>query len=234
MRGIVVTGGFELSPGLLQIARANDVTVIVSPHDTATTTMRIKSAREIAPAIEREFVSLSAKQPIEEARHQISRTTQAIFPVLDDAGALMGVLSKSDLVNPPKPRLVLVDHNELGQAVDGAEGAEILGSFGSSPLGRQPAFLAADPVHYGTGRIDLYLGRAAVPRAGRQTHRWHGAVHGLGDHFGHALSAALRRPRKSIIKRFSGWRRFVRPTCKTLPKNSSKPAPPCGSAKPSV
>lgn len=151
VRGIVVTGGFELSPGLLQIAKANGVTVIVSPYDTATTTMRIKSARAIAPAIDREFVSLSAKQPIEEAQQQISRTMQPIFPVLDDDGRLIGVLSKSDLVNPPKPRLVLVDHNELGQAVDGAEGAEILEvldhhRLGGSLRSSQPIRFIMEPV----------------------------------------------------------------------------------------
>src|SRR6056297_155728 len=146
VRGLVVTGGFELSPGLLQIAKANNVTVIVSTFDTATTTMRIKSAREIAPAIERDFVSLSAKQPIEEARQQISRNMQAIFPVLEDDGSLIGVLSKSDLVNPPKPRLVLVDHNELGQAVDGADGAEILEVLDHHRLGG--SLRSSEPIRF--------------------------------------------------------------------------------------
>lgn len=151
VRGLVITGGFELSPGLLQIAQANGVTVIVSPYDTATTTMRIKSARRITPAIDREYVTLSAKQPIEEAQQQISRTVQPVFPVLDDDKRLIGVLSKSDLINPPKPRLVLVDHNELGQAVDGAEGAEILEvldhhRLGGSLRSSQPIRFIMEPV----------------------------------------------------------------------------------------
>jgi manganese-dependent inorganic pyrophosphatase len=49
-----------------------------------------------------------------------------LFPVLDDRGKLFGVLSKSDLVNPPKTQLVLVDHNELSQAVLGAAESEIV------------------------------------------------------------------------------------------------------------
>ncbi len=150
-RCLVVTGDFELSPGLLTLAQANHVTVIVSPHDTATSTMRIKSARSIGPAIRRNFVSLSAKQPIDEAREQLKDSTQPIFPVLDDAGELIGVLSKSDLVNPPKPRLILVDHNELGQAVDGTEGAEILEvldhhRLGGSLRSTQPIRFIMEPV----------------------------------------------------------------------------------------
>lgn len=126
VRALVVSGGFQLSPGLLQLAKANNVTVINSPYDTATTTMRIKSARSINQAIERECVTLSDKQAIADVRKLVERLSQRLFPVLDDSGNLLGVISKSGLVNPPKPKIVLVDHNELGQAVQGAEDAEII------------------------------------------------------------------------------------------------------------
>lgn len=126
VRALVVSGGFQLSPGLLQLAKANNVTVINSPYDTATTTMRIKSARTIDQAIERECVTLSDKQAIAEVRKLVDRLSQRLFPVIDDSGDLMGVIARGDLVNPPKPKIVLVDHNELGQAVQGAEDAEII------------------------------------------------------------------------------------------------------------
>ncbi len=125
VRALVITGGYELSSGLLQLAQARGVAVIISPYDTATTTMRIKAARAIKDCIDRDFVSIPAKLPVAAARHQIYRSPQTVFPVVDN-GRLVGVLSKSDLVNPPKPELVLVDHNELSQAVPGAEEAEII------------------------------------------------------------------------------------------------------------
>ncbi len=125
VRALVITGGYELSSGLLQLAQARNVAVIVSPYDTATTTMRIKAARAIRDCIERQFVTLPAKMSIAAARNQIFRSPQTVFPVLDN-NRLMGVLSKSDLVNPPKAELVLVDHNEISQAVQGAEDADII------------------------------------------------------------------------------------------------------------
>lgn len=124
VRAMVIAGGYELSSGLLHLAKARGVSVIISPYDTATTTMRIKAARLIDSVIDRDFISLSAKMPVEAARQQIFRSSQTVFPVLDN-GKLFGVLSKSDLVNPPMPELVLVDHNELSQAVQGAEDAII-------------------------------------------------------------------------------------------------------------
>ncbi len=126
VRALVVTGGYELSDGLVELAKSRGVAVIQSPYDTATTTMRIKSSQFIDSAIDADFVVLPAKLPIEEARLKTERVNEPIFPVVNDAGLLVGVVTKSDLVHPPKPKLVLVDHNELSQAVTGAEDAEIL------------------------------------------------------------------------------------------------------------
>lgn len=126
VRVMVVTGGYRLSPGLLQLAKANNVTVITSPFDTATTTMRIKTARQIEAAIDRECLTLHSKDPVADVRRSVDRSRQKLFPVLDDDGQLFGVLSKTDLVNPPRPKLILVDHNELSQAVVGADEADIV------------------------------------------------------------------------------------------------------------
>ncbi|MEC8556731.1 MAG: putative manganese-dependent inorganic diphosphatase [Planctomycetota bacterium] len=126
VRVLVVTGGYDLSPGLLQLAKLNGTTVISSQYDTATTTMRIKSARRIDSAIHRDCLTLSPKLPVEDARKLVERSPQRLFPVLDDQGCLYGVLSKSDLISPPKTKLILVDHNELSQAVMGADESDII------------------------------------------------------------------------------------------------------------
>ena len=150
VRALVVTGGYELSDGLMQLAQARGISVLLSPFDTATTTMRIKSAQLIGGVVEENFVSLPARMPVAEAREQIFRSPQAVFPVIED-GKLVGVLSKSDLVNPPKPELVLVDHNELGQAVPGADEARIVEvldhhRLGGSLKSTEPIRLTMEPV----------------------------------------------------------------------------------------
>ncbi|QDT07930.1 Cobalt-dependent inorganic pyrophosphatase [Rubripirellula lacrimiformis] len=125
VRAMVVTGGYELSSGLMQLAKAQGVSIITSPFDTATTTMRIKAAQRIDSIIETNFIKLSSKMPVESARSHVFRSPQTIFPVVD-GDELIGVISKSDLVNPPKTEIVLVDHNEISQAVQGAEDANIV------------------------------------------------------------------------------------------------------------
>jgi manganese-dependent inorganic pyrophosphatase len=151
VRGIVITGGYELSSGLVSLAKLRNVSIIRSPFDTATTTMRIKSSQFIDLAIDQTFTAIPAKQPVAEARAALDRSQESIFPVIDDDHRLVGVLSKSDLLNPPKPRLVLVDHNELAQAVEGAEDAEILEVLDHHRLGgglksAQPIRFVNEPV----------------------------------------------------------------------------------------
>jgi manganese-dependent inorganic pyrophosphatase len=151
VRALVVTGGYELSSGLVELAKARKVSVIKSPFDTATTTMRIKSAQFVDSAVDTTFTSLPAKMPIEDAREIVEGSSQSIFPVVNDKAELVGVLSKSDLVNPPKPKLILVDHNELGQAVTGAEEADIIEVLDHHRLGgglksTQPIRFINEPV----------------------------------------------------------------------------------------
>lgn len=150
VRAMVVTGGYQLSSGLMQLAEARGVAIINSPYDTATTTLRIKAAQKIDSIIETDFVTLPAKMPVETARQQVFRSPQTIFPIVD-SGSLIGVLSKSDLINPPKTEIVLVDHNELSQAVQGAEDADIIEvldhhRLGGSLTSNHPIRLYMEPV----------------------------------------------------------------------------------------
>jgi manganese-dependent inorganic pyrophosphatase len=150
-RCMVVTGGLEPAPDLLEAARAQGVSVLSSPWDTATTTLKIRGAKGIGPAIDREYLRFREQVPIRSARKEVHPVDQDLFPVLDEVGALAGVFSKSDLADPEPVRLVLVDHNELAQAVAGAEDAEIVEVLDHHRLGgglvsREPIRFQNDPV----------------------------------------------------------------------------------------
>lgn len=125
-RCMVVTGGCAVPDELLEEARARGVSVISSPWDTATTIMMIRGAKGIGPAIDRAFLTFREQQLARAVRKQVHASAQELFPVLREDGGLLGVFTKDDLASPEQVRLVLVDHNELAQAVTGADEAEIL------------------------------------------------------------------------------------------------------------
>jgi len=151
VRALVITGGFSLSAGLVELAKIRNVSVILSPFDTLNTALRIKSSQFIDRVVDTDFVTVSAKASVAEARGIVERSPQPVFPVVTDDGELVGLSFKSDLINPPRPRLVLVDHNELGQAVSGADEAEIVEVLDHHRLGgglksTQPIRFINEPV----------------------------------------------------------------------------------------
>ena len=151
VRALVLTGGFQLSKGLVELAKAREVSVILSPFDTVNTTLRLKSSQFIDPVVETDVLTLSAKATAAEVRGTVERSTQPVFPVVGDDGVLVGLAFKSDILNPPRPRLVLVDHNELAQAVPGADEAEIVEVLDHHRLGgglksTQPIRFVNEPV----------------------------------------------------------------------------------------
>jgi manganese-dependent inorganic pyrophosphatase len=151
VRAVVITGGFPLASEVVEIAKAKGVSVISSPFDTVNTTLRIKSSQFIDPVVERHVVTVPGKLPVTEARELVARSPQPVFPVVGDDGRLVGMAFKTDLISPPRPQLVLVDHNELAQAVNGAEEAEIVEVLDHHRLGgglksTQPIRFVNEPV----------------------------------------------------------------------------------------
>jgi manganese-dependent inorganic pyrophosphatase len=151
VRALVVTGGYRLSKGLVELAAARNVSVILSPFDTVNTTLRLKSSQFIDPVVDRDVITLPAKATVAEVRGTVERSKQPVFPVVADDGRLVGMAFKSDVLSPPRPQLVLVDHNELGQAVAGAEEAEIVEVLDHHRLGgglvsTQPIRFVNEPV----------------------------------------------------------------------------------------
>ncbi|MBL9145236.1 MAG: putative manganese-dependent inorganic diphosphatase [Verrucomicrobiaceae bacterium] len=127
VRCLVITGGFQLDEKLEFIAHEKKIGVILSKHDTATTAQLIRFSRPVGEALSHEFLSFGTKTLVKEILPAVATSHQPLFPVIDETThQLAGVFSKSDLIDVPRTKLVLVDHNEFAQAVTGADEAEIL------------------------------------------------------------------------------------------------------------
>jgi manganese-dependent inorganic pyrophosphatase len=120
IRALVITSGLSVDADTLALAREHGVSVIVSPYDSATTAWVVRTASSIERVIERSFATVDADARIRDVRQRFSLSTRALL-VTNDDGALLGILTKSDILKPVPTRLVLVDHNELTQAVPGAD-----------------------------------------------------------------------------------------------------------------
>jgi manganese-dependent inorganic pyrophosphatase len=151
VRAIILSGGYGISDELLALAKERNVNILSSPHDTASTTLLIKCAKRITLALDSSFISFNERTLIKPLRQSLQDSNQPIFPVTNDKGELIGVFSKSDLVNPPGCKLILVDHNEFTQAVSGADEADILEVIDHHRLGggltsREPIRFINEPL----------------------------------------------------------------------------------------
>ncbi|MGH8046073.1 MAG: DHHA2 domain-containing protein, partial [Chthoniobacterales bacterium] len=126
VKALVVTGGLKAGADVLEAARKKGTVVISSPHDTATTVLLARSSVTAERMLYADFDSIESDLPLEEARRDIAMSTQFAFPVVGEAGRLEGILSKSDFLKPVPRQLILVDHNELAQAVKGADAIPIV------------------------------------------------------------------------------------------------------------
>ena len=127
VRCLIITGGFAIDAHLLNAARRNGVSVIRCRHDTASAAQLLRFAREVGGILTDRFLSFSNATPVAKVVERVRDSVQPVFPVIDsDSEQLLGVLTKSDLIDPPRRKLILVDHNEFSQAVAGVEEAEIL------------------------------------------------------------------------------------------------------------
>jgi len=123
---IVVTGSLPVHENILRRAGEKGTTIISSPHDTATTVLLARGAVRAGRMIEPEFTSFSPDTLLEEAREKAAASASFVFPIVNEDGTLAGILSKSDFLKPPARQLILVDHNELSQAVPGADKVPII------------------------------------------------------------------------------------------------------------
>jgi manganese-dependent inorganic pyrophosphatase len=150
VRAIIITGGIGVDDDILRLAQSAGVSIISSPWDSATTALGVRTATTIDRVIEKQFTSFHPDARLADIRRKISAMSAPAAMVLDDNGALVGVISKSDILKPVQTRLVLVDHNEMTQAVSGAEEVTITEIIDHHRLGSlntpQPILFINEPV----------------------------------------------------------------------------------------
>ena len=146
-RALLVTGGYRPDAELAQKAKEAGMIILCSPHDTATTVKLALCARKVRNILSDDFISLPANEVAERFAKKITDSSQDLFPVVEPGTKrLSGVFSKSDLVNPPRVRLSLVDHNEFSQAVMGVEDAQIIEIIDHHRLSGD--LISRDPVRF--------------------------------------------------------------------------------------
>ena len=126
VRLLIISGNTALDEEFLELAKKNKVSVLVSQYDTANCAWLTRLATPVGLLADTEFMSVSPNDLIEDLRVKLTHGKKSGAIVTDQEGKLLGLATKSHLIKNSPIKLILVDHNELGQAVPGASKVDIL------------------------------------------------------------------------------------------------------------
>ena len=126
MSCIVVSLGAAVSQEVIRRAEEAGCTVIISPLDSYTVAKLINQAVPVRHIMKTEgLICFSEDDLVSDVRKAVAKVKVRYFPVVDREGSYLGMVSQRNLLSVGRQKVILVDHNEKGQAADGIRAAEV-------------------------------------------------------------------------------------------------------------
>ena len=124
---IIICEGANASPTIKALAEQNGMIIMVTSYDAYTAARLINQSIPISFFMTKEgILSFEEEDTVDEIKDVMAKKRHRDFPVISKDGRYLGMLSRRNLLGASGKQVIMVDHNELGQALDGMENAEIL------------------------------------------------------------------------------------------------------------
>lgn len=148
---LVVVSDSKVSEDIQKMAEERGCVIITTPYDSYTVSRLINQSMPIKYFMRRDnLITFETEEYVEDVQKVMSKERHRDFPVIDEEGKYVGMISRRNLMDMKRKQLILVDHNEKSQAVDGIDGAEILEIIDHHKLGDietiAPVFFRNQPV----------------------------------------------------------------------------------------
>ncbi|HCL4438222.1 inorganic pyrophosphatase [Clostridium botulinum] len=148
---LVVTGSHKVSDKILSKAKNLGCSILVSEEDTFTISVLITQSIPVSYIMtSSDIMSFKLSDFVEDVKEVMLKTRFRSYPVVDHNNKIVGTISRYHLISPKKKKVILVDHNEIGQSVPGLEEAEIMEIIDHHRIGgvntASPIFFRNQPV----------------------------------------------------------------------------------------
>lgn len=166
---LVICQGAQVSKTILKLAQERDIVIITTPHDTFTVSRLINQSIPVRHFMEKDGLTIfNTTDYVENIKDVMAKKRARDFAVIDKEGKFYGFISSRRLMDARNRRVIMVDHNEKTQAVDGIEEAEILEIIDHHRLGSLetvgPVYFRNQPVGCTATIIyDMYKEKGVVP-----------------------------------------------------------------------
>jgi manganese-dependent inorganic pyrophosphatase len=146
---LIVTGQGRVSANVVEACEKKGAFLLSTPYDTYTVARLINQCVPIRRIMHQAPVCFKPLDLLSDIKGTMETTNYRNYPVVEN-GRIVGLVSRDNLMVPERDRVILVDHNERGQAVEGIEEAKILEIIDHHRLGgiqtSEPIFTHAEPV----------------------------------------------------------------------------------------
>ena len=146
---LIVTGDGRVSADVIEEAEKRGILVLSTPYDTYTAARLINQCVPVRRIMHQDPVCFKPLDLLSDIKGTMEETNYRNYPVVEN-GRLVGIVSRDNLTMPERDRVILVDHNERGQAVEGIEAAKIVEIIDHHRLGgiqtSEPIYTHAEPV----------------------------------------------------------------------------------------
>lgn len=123
---LVITSGYVLNKELRALAEKNNVSVLISPYDTSSTSMLVSYSTPVSVMADASVQPVMPGDTVAKVRPKLQTSASRCLPVVDSNNKVCGLINESDLLHEPNVEVILVDHNEMSQAVEGVENYRLL------------------------------------------------------------------------------------------------------------
>ncbi len=138
VKALILTGGKTISRELKDLAKEKKVSVISTPYQTSSASWLSLYSVPVEFVGDKKLEPVNSEDYVKSVRDHIADSPSRALPVVDDSMKVTGVFSQVDLMKKPDVGVILVDHNELSQAVDGVKDVQILEIIDHHRLGNPP------------------------------------------------------------------------------------------------
>ncbi len=124
--GIITVWTDMIAPSVIEKAKEHGTAVIMSSLGTLNTSRFIFFSASVKEVMTKDLVFFNKSEYVEDVGKRMLKTRYRSYPVVDDQNRIYGFVSRYHVLNRQNKRLILVDHNEYSQSVEGIEEADIL------------------------------------------------------------------------------------------------------------
>ena len=124
---LIICNGSKVGRTIQRIAEEMGVAIMSAPVDTYAAGKLISQCAPISYYMTRsDIMKFTLVTPVADVTRVMAKVRHRYFPIMDEDGKYCGMVSRRNIINLQKRRIILVDHNEATQAVEGFDQAEIL------------------------------------------------------------------------------------------------------------